>query len=47
MRLSKKAKKIIKKNGIEIPKCVVCNSIFPTNYRIYNDYIYFYCKKHI
>ena len=47
MKLSKKAKKLIKKNSIEIFKCVVCNSIKPTNYRTTKDDIFFYCKKQL
>ena len=46
MNFNKNAKKIIKKQGIEMPKCCVCGSIKPDRYRTQLNDIYFYCKNH-
>lgn len=46
MKLTKKAKLIIKKKCIEMPKCW-CGSIKPNKYRINGDNILFYCNNHI
>ena len=47
MKLNKRAKKLIKKNGIDMFKCIVCGSIKPDTYRTTETNIFFYCKQHI